>query len=315
MNSKIRTPEQVREIGKQIVSQTEEHQRAKMFKMEEFLKQIENVDPSLGGAEGIGALLTLPDESFALLAPIFLDELEKSFNNTNDQLTMAQAMNVAGVRADDVLLEYEKICTQIDTDFEKLMSAQKRDFLKRILGLAYNALSNVEGASRRNITVPIELCSSNAKLPAYAHLTDAGADIYITEDISIAPGETKLISTDIRLAIPRGYAMMVYPRSGRSLNSKLRLSNCVGVIDSSYRGPIGIIADNVDPPIRSLKVDKNGKVSEVEYGSVITLSAGERVAQMVLTEIPHAVFYEVSDVSKYEGDGRGMGGYGSTGEN
>lgn len=314
MNVKINTPEAAKELGQSFVEKTQETQKARTLRMEEILKMVEQVNPQLGGAEELGTLLALPDENFALLAPVFLDEIEKSFNRVNDQLTIAQAMNVVGVRAEDVLEEYKKICEAIDRDFETLMSAPKRDFLKRLMGIIYNAASNVEGASKRNITVPIELCSDNAKVPAYAHLTDAGADIYVSEDVVIHPGETKLISTDIKLAIPRGYAMMVYPRSGRSLNSKLRLGNSVGVIDSSYRGSIGIIADNIDPPIRSLRVDENGKLVEILYGADITLSAGEKIAQMVLTEVPHAVFYEVGDVATYESDGRGSGGFGSTGD-
>lgn len=313
MNVQINTPEKAQELAREIANSAQEAQEKRTLKMEEFLNQLEQVNPALGGAEHIASLLTLSEESFALLAPVFLDELEKSFNNVNDQLAMAQAMNAAGVRPEDVQEEYKTICDTIDSNFVEILSAQKRDFIKRMLGITYNAVSSVEGASKRNITIPIELSSDNAKIPAYAHLTDAGADIYITEDAIIHPGETKLITTDLKMAIPRGYAGLIYPRSGRSLNSKLRIGNSVGVIDSSYRGEIGIIADNIDSPIRHLEIDENGRVSNIEYGADIVLSAGEKIAQFVLTEVPHAVFYPVETVATYEGDGRGIGGFGSTG--
>lgn len=76
---------------------------------------------------------------------------------------------------------------------------------------------------------------------------------------------------------------------------------------------MGVIVDNIDPFIRSAKIGEDGRLSEVEYGSDIVIAAGEKIAQLVLSEVPHVVFYEVKNINDYESDGRGEGGYGSTG--
>jgi dUTP pyrophosphatase len=163
------------------------------------------------------------------------------------------------------------------------------------------------------VLIPIEYCREDAKMPTYAHLTDAGMDIYLTEDVVIHPGETKLIPTGLKVAIPLGYELQVRPKSGRSLKSKLRIANTPGTIDAGYRDEIGIIADNIDPVIRHADMDENGRLYNVLWGSDITLSKGEKIAQLVLSEVPKAVFYEVEAVSAIQNDGR-KGGFGSTGD-
>ena len=179
--------------------------------------------------------------------------------------------------------------------------------------MTYNAVSEAEGVSKRHILIPIEYCHEDAKIPTYAHLTDAGMDIYLTEDVTIHPGETKLIPTGIKVAIPLGYELQVRPKSGRSLKSKLRIANTPGTIDAGYRDEIGIIVDNIDPVIRSAEMDENGRLYNILWGSDITLSKGEKIAQLVLNEVPKAVFYEVESVAAIENDGR-KGGFGSTGD-
>ena len=193
------------------------------------------------------------------------------------------------------------------------LSAEKRDFLKRILSTTYNALSEAEGITKRHVLIPIEYCHPDAKMPTYAHLTDAGMDIYLTEDVTIRPGETKLIPTGLKVALPLGYELQVRPRSGRSLKSKLRISNAPGTIDAGYRDEIGIIVDNIDQVIKGGELDEAGRLTGILWGSDITLSKGEKIAQLVLSEVPKAVFYEVESVSTIENDGR-KGGFGSTGD-
>jgi dUTP pyrophosphatase len=149
-------------------------------------------------------------------------------------------------------------------------------------------------------------------MPTYAHLTDAGMDIYLTEDVTIHPGETKLIPTGIKVAIPLGYELQVRPKSGRSLNSKLRIANTPGTIDAGYRDEICIIAENIDQVVKGAEMDASGALCGILWGSDITLGKGEKIAQLVLSEVPKAVFYEVESVATIENDGR-KGGFGSTG--
>jgi dUTP pyrophosphatase len=137
-------------------------------------------------------------------------------------------------------------------------------------------------------------------------------DIYALEDITIAPGETKLIPTGLKVAIPAGYELQVRPKSGRCLKTKLRVANTPGTIDAGYRDEIGVIIDNIEPFIKDAEMDENGRLYNVLFGQSYTIGKGEKFAQLVLAEVPKAVFYEVEKVDAIENDGRN-GGFGSTG--
>ena len=226
---------------------------------------------------------------------------------------MAQAMNVSGYRIEDMNASFDQITEEIDAQMSESLSAQKRDFLKAIVAITFNAVNEVEGITKRHVLIPIEYCRPDAKMPTYAHLTDAGMDIYLTEDVTIRPGETVLIPTGIKVALPLGYELQVRPKSGRSLKSKLRIANTPGTIDAGYRDEIGIICDNIDPVIRSADIDDEGRLTNILWGNNIMLSKGEKIAQLVLSEVPKAVFYEVESVSEIANDGRN-GGFGSTGD-
>ena len=309
----LNTPEQVREAAQNVIARTEQKQQEEKNTLVAAMEEIKNINPQLGGFEEISVLLALPENKFVLLAPFFLEELEKSYNNINDQVALVQALNVAGIKVEDVEREYTLLCEQIDTQLVSNLSTAKRDFLKNLMGITYNAVSAAEGIAKRHILIPIEYCHPDAKMPTYAHLTDAGMDVYLTEDVTIRPGETKLIPLGIKCAIPLGYELQVRPKSGRSLKSKLRIANTPGTIDAGYRDEICIIADNIDPVIRSAEIDDEGRLYNILWGSNIMLSKGEKIAQLVLSEVPKAVFYEVENVSSIKNDGR-TGGFGSTGD-
>ena len=309
----LNTPESIKKAAQEVAAAATTAEQAKKLNIENALNELNNYTADFGGFDGIALMLTMPDEQFAILAPIFLEELARSLNNVNDQLAMVQALNVAGVRIDEVQQEFNKICDEIDNQLGQDLTAQKRDFLKQILGLTYNAIGEAEGIAKRQVLIPIEYCREDAKMPTYAHLTDAGMDIYLTEDVVIHPGETKLIPTGLKVAIPLGYELQVRPKSGRSLKSKLRIANTPGTIDAGYRDEIGIIVDNIDPVIRSADMDETGRLYNILWGSDIMLSKGEKIAQLVLSEVPKAIFYEVESVAAIENDGRN-GGFGSTGD-
>ena len=309
----LNTPDQARQAAQNIVAQQETARANRELELKKAFEEIRAVNPELGGFEEIAALLSLPEEQFALIAPTFLHELEKSYNNVNDQMAMVQSMNVAGIRAEDAHKEFVAICKELDTQLVNDLSPQKISFVKQLLALTYNAVSEAEGITKRHVLIPIEYCNSEAKMPTYAHLTDAGMDIYLTEDVTIRPGETKLLPTGLKVALPFGYELQVRPKSGRSLKSKLRIANTPGTIDAGYRDEIGIIVDNIDQVIKGGELDEAGHLTGILWGSDITLSKGEKIAQLVLSEVPKAVFYEVDSVAAIENDGR-QGGFGSTGD-
>jgi dUTP pyrophosphatase len=276
------------------------------------MKALAEVNPDMGGFDELGTLLAMPEEHFAILAPAFLAELEKGLKNVNDQMILVQSMNMAGLKVENVREQYDAIYTEIDNQMGDVLSHQKRDFLKQMLAITYNALAEAEGVAKKTILIPLEFCHTDAKMPTYAHLTDSGMDIYALDDITIAPGETKLVPTGIKVAIPAGYELQVRPKSGRCLKTKLRVSNTPGTIDAGYRDEIGVIIDNIEPFVKSADIDENGRLYNVVFGSSYTIGKGEKFAQLVLCEVPKAAFYQVESVSAIDNDGRN-GGFGSTG--
>ena len=292
-------------------------QEEKQSAFETILGGIEKINPSMGGFDEFAMMLSLPEEQFAILAPVFLEELEKGFNNVQDKIFIAQAVNAAGQKLEDIQAMYAQLIDSIDEQFETILTAQKRDFLKRVLSISYNSLAETEGVIKRVVQVPIELTSEDAQIPKYANLGDGAVDLYSPADYTINPGETVIIPCDIKVALPYGYAFLIHPRSGTSAKTKLRVANSVGLIDSQYKGVIGVIIENIEPPIKDItyEFDENGKpvLTSVLHGKSYTISKGERFAQMRLVEVPTANFFQVESVAGI-GDDRG-GGFGSSGKN
>ena len=295
--------------------QTQQQERKSTF--EALMTEVEKVNPSMGGFEELSMLLALPEEHFAMLAPVFLEELEKSFNNVEDKLFIAQAMNAAGAKMEDLQESYTALIASLDKEFANVMSGQKIDFLKRFLSISYNSIADLQGVTKRIIQVPIELTSEDAKIPTYANLGDGAVDLYAPCDFTIGPGETKIIPVDIKVALPYGYAFLIHPRSGLSAKTKLRVANSVGLIDSQYKGVIGVILENIEPRIKDViyEFDDNNRpvIKAIEHGQSYSISKGDRFAQMRLVEVPSASFFQVESVDGI-GDDRG-GGFGSSGKN
>ena len=316
-NHNIINFEDARKMAKNITERHEHANQEKNSVFEVLLNNVDKINPQLGGFDEFAQLLSMPDEQFILIAPIFLDELERSFNNIEDKLFMAQAVQAAGSRLEDILGAYTNLIAQVDNEFSTILSAPKRDFLKRVLSASYNALAGTEGVTKRIVQVPIELTSKNAQIPKYANLGDGAVDLYSPADYTIKPGETVIIPCDIKVALPYGYAFLIHPRSGTSAKTKLRVANSVGLVDSQYKGVIGVIIENIEPPIKDItyEFDESGRpiLTSVLHGQSYTISKGERFAQMRLVEVPTASFYQVESVAGI-GDDRG-GGFGSSGVN
>ena len=129
-------------------------------------------------------------------------------------------------------------------------------------------------------------------LPAYEHPGDAGMDLRSRIDVTLAPGERQLVPTGMAIALPDGYVALVCARSGLALRHGIGLVNAPGVIDAGYRGEIGVILVNHDPT------------------TPVTLTRGDRIAQLVIERVERARLVEVSELP---GSHRGEGGFGSTG--
>ena len=138
------------------------------------------------------------------------------------------------------------------------------------------------------------LRESDLPLPKYETAQAAGMDVRAClagEKLSLKPMERTLIPTGLSVEIPHGYEMQIRPRSGLALKHGVTMVNAPGTIDSDYRGEVGVILINL------------GKTD-------FTLRHGERIAQMVLAPVTRCEWIEVDELNE---TGRGVGGFGSTG--
>lgn len=163
----------------------------------------------------------------------------------------------------------------------------------------------------KEIEVFVEIVREGVNLPSYANPWDAGMDVCAACDVLIPPGETVVVPTGLKMAIPEGYEIQVRPRSGISLNTPLRIANAPGTIDAGYRDELGIIMANT-----SSKSPANGDEplpvsTKGNRQGTYLIRKGDRIAQLVLAEVPRMRLRPVDSV-KDIGQDRG-GGFGSTG--
>lgn len=280
--------------------------------LEQFYEENQDAIDLIGGLDAFESMMTLDDEQFEVLKPSLLE----MFTDTlSDPVAVQELYNLVIARnynRELLTSEFQIAIEAIDTiDF---LSETKKDFLKEIYMASMNKVSQLLNESVKVITIPCEL-EEGIQTPIYAHETDAGLDIYAKEEITINPGETKIIGTGIKMAIPEGYAILIQPRSGQSAKTKLRIANTPGLIDAGYRDEIGVIIENIEPPFKDIdyEFDNNGEIhiKSILHGEAYTITEGQRFAQMRLVEVPKANFVQVDSVSEIGEDRNG--GFGSTG--
>lgn len=140
--------------------------------------------------------------------------------------------------------------------------------------------------------VPLKQLDPELPVPAYAYVGDAGVDLRATCDDTLEPFERKLVPCGIAVAIPRGYAGFVLPRSGLAIKHGVSLVNAPGLIDSNYRGEIQAVLVNLDAH------------------APFSIKRGDRIAQLVIMRVPDAAFEVCPDLPETS---RGAGGFGSSG--
>lgn len=135
--------------------------------------------------------------------------------------------------------------------------------------------------------------SAQAILPSRAHPTDAGLDLHALEAVHLGPGERAPVPTGWAVGrIEPGWAALVMARSGLALRHGLTLANAVGLVDAGYRGPLVVLLSN-------------------QGAEPVELGAAERIAQLVLVPVSLGAVLEVE--APAASDGRGAGGFGSSG--
>ena len=261
----------------------------------------------------IAALISLPDEYFDVISEQVLAEMEDSMDDSSTRIMLAEALRKDHISPDDAVNIFQEAIKNIDEEMD-MLDQKRKDFFKRYFGLIINMIQGLEGLSNRIISIPVEYCRE-VEHPHYASEGDAGMDLYAPDEYTINPGETVIIPTGIKCALPKGYAFLIQPRSGMSVKTKLRVANTPGLIDSGYRDEIGVIVENTEPPIQDIEYDFNSLgmpvVKSILHGKPYTINKGERFAQMRLVAVPTAALYEVESVGEI-GENRG-GGFGHTG--
>ena len=232
----------------------------------------------------------LPDESVELILPQIEDEFKKLIeeqdliNKTKTEF-LQDGYTLADIKAmkenyDNIAEDYFKIVKP---------TSPKGRYITALINVYKGILDKIaeEGFSR-TVNVKVEKLVEHAILPTYAHFGDAGADLYASEAVQIAPNETKIIPTGLKVEIPDGYEMQVRPRSGMSVKTNTKV--VFGTVDSGYRGEVGIMLTN--------------------YGQEpYNVNAGDKIAQAIIAPTYHGNFLIVDSLSETE---RGEGGFGST---
>lgn len=234
-------------------------------------------------------LLELPDNQFDAVYPKMKKELEKAFSSNAVRKDILAQLALSPIEnLQEELAGVEKMITEISEDDS--LSANKKDLLITTLSQSASLISSVVRIPREMVDIKVQKIHENAIIPEYAHVTDAGADIYAIEDVAVKPHTTVLVKTGLKVAIPTGYEIQIRPRSGMSLKTSMRVANTPGTIDAGYRGEICVIMENT---------------GNLTYN----IAKGDRVAQMVIMPVPMINWIETDELDDTD---RGEGGFGST---
>ena len=197
--------------------------------------------------------------------------------------------------------------------------AMRTELLSYFSELQKSEVLPVENNATNKVRIGFKKVHPDAKLPTYAHKGDAGMDVYAVEDVNLIPCEATLVSTGLVADIPDGYSIQVYPRSGLALKHNVTVWNSPGLVDSSYRGVIGVVLMYI-PPLYKVErmnyingeLDKEGtpRVVRGMCAAPYKIKKGDKIAQLVFVPTTTCTPVEVNEVSSTD---RGEGGFGSTG--
>ena len=149
---------------------------------------------------------------------------------------------------------------------------------------------------KNKLKLKVKRLIPNATIPTYATDGSACFDIYSTGTAEV--NHSQVFSTGLAFEIPKGYVMLVFSRSGHGFNKDVRLANCVGVIDSDYRGELKVKLTNDNP-------------NKMFAATRLDVKTGDRIAQAMLLQYDKVEFEEVDDLTDTT---RGVGGFGHTGQ-
>ena len=250
----------------------------------------------------ITEILEFPDE---VINEANIEEIEKAMvaslsgverqQAIKETVAKMKAQGYTKEKAGEMIADFNKSLKDV---MEEVADLTTNPYKIRIINKIFELLGDiikeaVEKFLGYDTVVYFELIREGARVPEYAHETDAGADVYAPEDITIPAYRLGFKApTGFKMALAPGWEMQVRPRSGLSYKTSLRVANAPGTIDEGYRDEVGILFDNF---------------SSQDY----VIKAGERMAQFVIAPTYKFKAQLTDDVSKI-GENRG-GGFGSTG--
>lgn len=247
------------------------------------IKGLADMDENLLNDEAMKEVMKMVEDQFN---PTMVEQsINQIIQNFEDQgLTKAEATD-----AINALSETLKEMIYGETEF----TGNKKVLVDTISNKMFNIFEEaVTKYHSYSIKLPMTV-DEGAKVPTFAHETDAAADLYAMEDQVIAAHTYgNKIHTGVKIQLPEGWLAMILPRSSMGTKTPLRLSNSVGLIDSGYRGELGVLYDNT---------------SDNDY----KISAGDRIAQLLV--MPSHRFQAVV-VDSLEDSDRGETGFGDSGK-
>lgn len=240
------------------------------------------------------------DELTDEVAKEMIDKLDEGFSDP----IVSQAINQIVKNLDDQGINKEEARDSINAvkevfnDMiygEEELTGRKKVVVDAIMGRLFDIFdAALEKFHSYSIELPMVVDeAAGAKVPTYAHDTDAAADLYAMETV-VVQGNTlgNKIRTGVKIQLPEGWLAFILPRSSIGSKTPLRLSNSVGLIDSGYRGELGVLYDNI---------------SDTPY----TINAGDRIAQLLVMP---SYRFQAKVVDVLADSDRGETGFGDSGK-
>lgn len=255
----------------------------------------ENIKPLMDLIEQVMALPeeNLTEENTDVISGMIMGAFTPKMREDaiNEMIKNFEDQHLSRAQVKELIEQSKKSIEEGITELEP--SIHKKAILDAIFDFFYETFNKaLEHYHSFAFELPITL-EDGAHAPTYAHETDACADIYASQDITIpAHSCSTKVHTGLRIALPEGWVAKIAPRSSIGAKTGLRLSNSIGIIDADYRGEIGVLYDNI---------------SDSDY----EIKAGDRIAQVWVERVER---FKPIIVDILPATDRGNGGFGSTGK-
>jgi len=269
-----------------------------MSELEKFNDLIENNEDLKPFMDMITYIMEIPDDSLTdTVVESIIGAIDGSLTTAIKENIIQEAIksyDTQGYTFNNVQNQLNEAKNSLEELIEELKpSNKKRQLLNGVFNNFYSIFDEVlERYNKYDIKLSVFL-EEGTQLPTYAHESDAAADLYAADTV-VVPAHSigNMIRTGVHIALPERWVAYIVPRSSIGAKTPLRLSNSVGVIDSGYRGPLGVLYDNI---------------SDSDY----TINAGDRIAQLIVMPSYHFKAVPVDTLDETE---RGEGGFGSSGK-